>query len=103
MNGYKTGGNWTDVTSFGRNEVVFEGRHKAYGAYYIRQRYSNSLLFSLLSAISLIAVCAVIPYFLRHSPAPPPPPDNGEKVTPYVLPPTQKVTPKPPTPLHADP
>ncbi len=66
MNGYKTGGNWTDVTSIGRNEVVFEGRHKAYGAYYLRQRYSNSLLMAFFAAISLIAVSALIPYILRN-------------------------------------
>lgn len=60
MNGYKTGGDWTDVTSIGRNEVVFEGRHKAYGAFYIRQRYPSALLFALLSAIAFIAACALI-------------------------------------------
>lgn len=82
MNGYKTGGNWTDVTSIGRNEVVFEGRHKAYGAYYIRKRYSNSLLFAFFSAISLIAVCAFIPYLLSNREQPKVIPDNGVVITP---------------------
>jgi protein TonB len=66
MNGYKTGGDWTDVTSIGRNEVVFEGRHKAYGAYYIRQRYPNALLSAFLSGIVFIALCVFIPYALRN-------------------------------------
>jgi protein TonB len=66
MNGYKTGGDWTDVTSIGRNEVVFEGRHKAYGAYYIRQRYPSALLYALLSAIAFIATCALIAYAFRN-------------------------------------
>lgn len=65
MNGYKTGGDWTDITSIGRNEVVFEGRHKAYGAFYIRQHYPNTLLFALLSAIGFIATCALIAYTFR--------------------------------------
>ncbi len=65
MNGYKTGGDWLDITSIGRNEVVFEGRHKVYGAYYIRQRYPNALLFALLSAIGFIASCAIIAYAFR--------------------------------------
>jgi periplasmic protein TonB len=65
MNGYKTGGDWTDVTSISRNEVVFEGRHKAYGAYYIRQRYQSALLFALLSAITFMASCAFIAYAFR--------------------------------------
>ncbi len=104
MNGYKTGGNWADVTSTSRNEVVFDGRHKAYGAFYIRQRYSNSLLVSLLSSISLMALCAIIPYVMRKtSPPLPPPPDNDEKVIPYVLPPTSTVKPPPPPHQHITP
>jgi protein TonB len=67
MNGYKTGGDWTDVTSIGRNEVVFEGRHKAYGAFYIRKRYPNALLFAFLLAFTFIALCAFIPYALRNA------------------------------------
>lgn len=66
MNGYKTGGDWTDVTSIGRNEVVFEGRHKAYGAFYIRKRYPNALYFSFLSAITFVAICAYVPYAMRN-------------------------------------
>jgi protein TonB len=66
MNGYKTGGNWSDVTSIDRNEVVFEGRHKAYGAFYIRKRYPKALLFAFLSALTFFAVCAYVPYALRN-------------------------------------
>jgi len=65
MNGYKTGGDWTDVTSAGRNEIVFEGRHKAYGAFYIRQRYPNTLFLALLSAIIFVGLCAFVPYVVR--------------------------------------
>lgn len=72
MNGYKTGGDWTDITSVGRNEIVFEGRHKDYGAFYIRQRYPNALLLSLMSAIGIMVACAVIPYVFKvRIPLPP--------------------------------
>jgi protein TonB len=66
MNGYKTGGDWTDVTSIARNEVVFEGRHKAYGAYYIRKRYPNALYLSFFSALTFIALCAGVSFALRN-------------------------------------
>jgi protein TonB len=65
MNGYKTGGDWTDVTSIDRNEVVFDGRHKAYGAYYIRQRYKSALLIALLSGITIIALPVMLSYVFR--------------------------------------
>lgn len=66
MNGYKTSGDWTDITSIGRNEVVFEGRHKNYGAFYIRQRYPNALLLSLFSAVAFVGLCSFIPYLLKN-------------------------------------
>jgi len=65
MNGYKTSGDWTDVTSLSRNEVVFEGRHKEYGAFYLRQHYQKTLLLAMLSAITFIALCVLVPYALR--------------------------------------
>lgn len=65
MNGYKTGGDWTDITSVGRNEIVFEGRHKDYGAFYIRQRYPNALLLSLMSAIGIMVAGAIIPFVFK--------------------------------------
>lgn len=94
MNGYKTGGDWTDVTSIGRNEVVFEGRHKAYGAFIIRQRYQNALLFSQLSAIAFVAICAFVPYLLRNkSPLIVPPEKGGVVSTPYNIPIPPKAAP----------
>jgi protein TonB len=92
MNGYKTGGDWTDVTSIGRNEVVFEGRHKAYGAFYIRKRYPNALYFSFLTAITCVALGVYVPYALRNIHPPLPPLDRHFKadptvIIPYVIPP----------------
>jgi len=62
--GHTTNGSWDDVTSLGRNEVVFEGRNKAYGAYYVRQRYNNALLMGLLFSLSLLVVGGGVPLLI---------------------------------------
>jgi len=61
MIAYKTNGDWTDVTSLGRNEIVFEGRNKEYGAFAVRQQYNSALLLSLFIAGSFGVLCAVVP------------------------------------------
>jgi protein TonB len=63
--GHKTNGGWDDVTSVGRNEIVFEGRHKAYGAFYIRKRYNFALLIGLLSTLSIGVVVSGIPIIMH--------------------------------------
>lgn len=63
--GHKTNGDWSDITSAGRNEIVFEGRHKAYGAYYVRQRYNAALLLGLLSSLSVVVLCAGVPLMVN--------------------------------------
>ncbi|HTB06963.1 MAG TPA: TonB family protein [Bacteroidia bacterium] len=65
MKGHKTSGDWSDVTSYGRNEIVFEGRHKEYGAYAMRQRYSHVLLLGLLVSVSTGILCAGIPFVIN--------------------------------------
>jgi protein TonB len=66
MTGHKTSGSWTDVTSIDRNEIVFEGRNKEYGAYYLRQRYNRALLLALLTATSVGVLCASLPFIISH-------------------------------------
>jgi protein TonB len=95
MNGYKTGGDWTDVTSIGRNEVVFEGRHKAYGAYYIRQRYPNALYLSMFTAVTFVAVCSLVPYAFRNVKLPDVINKPDIVVTPIDIPNPPKVIPHP--------
>lgn len=41
---YWTSRTWQQVTSGARNEIVFEDRNRAYGAYQIRQNYNRNLL-----------------------------------------------------------
>ena len=51
-------GSWDDVVSEGRNSLVFENRHKDYGAYDIRRKYNNyvnrALIISCTSFILLV-------------------------------------------------
>jgi len=62
MAGHKTNGDWDDVTSYSRNEIVFEGRHKEYGAYYIRKRYNYALLLGLLGTLTVGVIGAGGPF-----------------------------------------
>src|SRR6185312_16796613 len=72
MMGHKTNGDWSDVTSIGRNDIVFEGRNKSYGAYYVRKRYNSILLLSLLISLSAGVIAGAIPLIANYfRPKPP--------------------------------
>ena len=51
---YFSARNWQQVTSIRRNDVVFEDRNKAYGAYEIRQTYDKRIIFILLGLCLVI-------------------------------------------------
>jgi protein TonB len=51
---------WTNVLSFERNEVVFENRNRAYGAYQIRIEYSRTLLIALLGTVCGFLFLAIL-------------------------------------------
>lgn len=42
------------------NELVFENRHKEYGAYQIRKRYSKNVWLSVLFAVSIVSSCLML-------------------------------------------
>jgi protein TonB len=46
---------WGNVVSNVRNNIVFEHRNQAYGAYFIRREYPRTIFFSLFVTIGLIA------------------------------------------------
>lgn len=102
----KTMGGWMDVTSEVRNEIVFEGRNKAYGAYYVRKKYQKVILLAMAIAVGSLVVGISIPLLLKvlnfkkadevvtikvDLKAPPPPDKN--------LPPPPPPPPPPPKPL----
>ena len=42
--------NWENCIQEDRNELVFANRNKEYGAYYIRSRYTKTLLMAFLAS-----------------------------------------------------
>jgi protein TonB len=101
---HKSLGGWMDVTSEGRNEIVFEGRNKAYGAYFVRKKYNRVMLSALGFATATLVLGISIPLILKilktksaeevvnikvnltapppinpHTPPPPPPPPPPPK------------------------
>ena len=52
---------WTDPTDVERNELVFEKRNKAYGAYAIRKNYNKTLVRALVFSVFIILSLFMIP------------------------------------------
>ena len=44
------------------DDIVFEIRNKAYGAYLLRKKYSRNVLIALLTGIIIISTAVIIPY-----------------------------------------
>jgi len=55
---------WTNVVSEGRNDLVFEYKHKDYGAYQIRRNYNRTIFIALLitaaTSVLLISIPAIM-------------------------------------------
>jgi protein TonB len=94
----KTMGGWMDVTSNVRNEIVFEGRNKEYGAYYVRKKYQRVILISLAISIASLVIGISVPLILKVLNLK----KNDEVVNIHVdlkaPPPPDKNTPPPPPP-----
>jgi periplasmic protein TonB len=52
------------------NELVFENRNKAYGAYVLRNSYNNNMSFSLFISIAFFAVVALVAFGLTKNTLP---------------------------------
>lgn len=51
---------WTNVVAEGRNELVFENKNKAYGAYEIRRTYNRTVTIAVsIAAISFILLVSI--------------------------------------------
>ena len=50
----------------GLDELAFEGRNKAYGAYYLRKRYIRYLMISLVSGIIIVTLVVFISWFYYY-------------------------------------
>lgn len=58
---------WENLLSTERNALVFEGRHRAYGAYRLRRRYPFNLAMALLAVVGLAGGAALGARMLAHS------------------------------------
>ena len=47
------------------NDIVFEGRNKVYGAYYLRHLHNRHMVIAIFGAIMFLFLIVNIPYFLR--------------------------------------
>jgi protein TonB len=93
-----TTGGWMDVTSESRNEIVFEGRNKEYGAYYVRKKYQKVILISLGIAVGSLVVGISIPLLLKVLNLKKADEVVTVKVDLKALPPPDKNLPPPPPP-----
>lgn len=57
---------WFSEVHPDRNELVFENRHKSYGAYQIRREYDNAIIFAFLIAAGTVLISASIPSIIRY-------------------------------------
>ncbi len=67
---YLSSRSWQEVTSAERNDIVFEDRNHAYGAYQIRKSYGNRVVFIMLAIIFAIGVAFGIRKIIQAMPKP---------------------------------
>ncbi|MES2798397.1 MAG: energy transducer TonB [Bacteroidota bacterium] len=65
---YYTSRTWQQVTSGMRNEVVFEDRNRAYGAYQIRQNYNKNLLLIIGIMVASMGLAFGIHQYVKSLP-----------------------------------
>jgi protein TonB len=87
------------------DDLVFEGRNKSYGAYFLRRKYGRHLIWALLISLFVYVLGFGTPYIISLL-KPPPPPIEKKKVTYTELappPPIDKTQPPPPPPPNVPP
>ncbi len=86
---------WNNVLSPARNELVFAGRHQAYGAYRLRRDHQRVMALAVAVTGALVAALVLLPrLFAPHGAAAAPPRTTGiivelEKFTAQVVKPAQ--------------
>lgn len=59
---------WNNVLSPARNELVFEGRHRGYGAYVLRREHHRTILMAFLTTLGLLGAGVGAPRLFPHGP-----------------------------------
>ncbi len=57
---------WSNVLSVARNELVFADRHKAYGAYIIRQEHHRTMLIAFFTSVGLMGALLFVPRLFQE-------------------------------------
>lgn len=65
---YFTARKWQQVTSVTRNDMVFENRNKAYGAYALRKNYDKLMIIVMLSVAFTVSASFGIYNFIKSLP-----------------------------------
>ncbi|MBL7984909.1 MAG: energy transducer TonB [Flavobacteriales bacterium] len=55
---------WDNVTKPERNDLVFQGRHRAYGAYVLRRDYERRSVLAFVGALAVMGGAIVVPHAL---------------------------------------
>lgn len=76
---------WDDPTDNARNELVFEGRHRGYGAYVLRQEHDRTMGFALLASMLFTAALVGGAYLMSGNGTPPPSPPKAGSGTIFEL------------------
>ena len=85
------------VTSQVRNELVFENRNKAYGAYTLRKNYNKRLTLIMASMILAFVLGSLAMFIIRNLPKEEIEATKGSDKTWTVQPPPKDLPPPPPT------
>lgn len=85
------------VTSQVRNELVFEHRNKAYGAYTLRKNYNKRLTLIMAGMILTFVFGALVMFIIRNLPKAEVEAPKGSDKTWTVQPPPKDLPPPPPT------
>ena len=85
------------VTSQVRNELVFEHRNKAYGAYTLRKNYNKRLTLIMAGMILTFVLGALVMFIIRNLPKAEVDAPKGSDKTWTVQPPPKDLPPPPPT------
>lgn len=94
---YLSAKTWQQITSPVRNEIVFEGRNREYGAYVLRRDYDKRLMIIMFSLLAGIGLAYGVYTYIKNLPEeviPPPPVDTSQFVV--AAPPVEEDVPPPP-------
>lgn len=60
-----TGTGWNNVLSPDRNDLVFTGRNREYGAYKLRQEHHRTMIIALFTGLGIVGAAILVPTLFR--------------------------------------